>query len=220
MRQNGTPQKRELWHDPRMFCMDMNTRFISKVFFAMSAIWVLGCSTPAVRSTVDSFGDRPIDRGAPHVFERAGPELLEQQATESCATAAKQAAVNVFEGECKDCVHVRIGTRLVGTQQVIRTSPGWGGSYGMWGPNSAVGVGYSEPVTSAYQEAGREITLQFFQDKEMKRPIREIQVRSVGPENSVIAVAHEMCLAAFKEYPLNLAGAIYEIDVPKEVREH
>lgn len=174
------------------------------------------CSSPPVRSTVDAFGEKPVEKSARHAFVKPSQELLEQQATQSCAQAARDAGVTVAEGECADCLQVQVRTRLAGTQQVIRSTPGWGASWGIFGGGSAVGLGYGSGSTTSHTEAGREIQVQIFEDAALKKPLREIQVRSVGRENSVVAVAYEMCSAAFRDYPRNLSGAVYEIDVREE----
>jgi len=48
--------------------------------------------------------------------------------------------------------------------------------------------------------------------------IRTITTRSVGRDNSVAAVAYEMCVAAFRDFPANLKGKVYKVK-PGEARE-
>jgi len=172
------------------------------------------CSQTPVRSTVDSYGDAEPARDVLHYFAKDGLSLLEKQASGSCEKAAKDEGVSISDHSCPDCLQVVLHARLAGTEQVIRSTPGYGGAWGIFGN---VGVGYpmGSSITSS-QEAGREITLQFFRDSSRKEPIREIQIRSVGKQNSFTAVAYEMCQAAFRDYPKNLSGKFYEITPRKD----
>jgi|GEM_PF-3344941 len=195
----------------------MTVRRITTIFLVLLA----GCSQAPVRSTVDSYGEAEpatkIGRDVPHYFAKEGLSLLEKQAAGSCETAAKDEGVSISDRACPECLQVVLHARLAGTEQVIRSTPGYGSAWGIFGP---VGVGYpvGSSITSS-EEAGREITLQFFKDSgkaSRKEPIREIQIRSVGKQNSFTAVAYEMCQAAFRDYPKNLSGKFYEITPRKE----
>jgi hypothetical protein len=64
--------------------------------------------------------------------------------------------------------------------------------------------------TRSYPETERVIDIGIFEGSS-KRLLRTITARSVGRDNSVAAVAREMCVAAFRDYPDNLRGKVYEV---------
>ena len=178
--------------------------------YLILAVFLVSCSQAPVRSTVDSFGDRPIERQQAIYFEMSESRLLDQQAARACEEAAQAASLKIVNQPCEKCLTITVEGRMAGTQQVIRASPGYGSSWGVFGTNSGAGLGIATHATSS-QEAGRELTLRFYEGNDRKKPMREIQLRSVGRENSVSAVAYEMCQAAFQEYPQNIEGKFYEI---------
>jgi hypothetical protein len=189
-----------------------------KYLILVTSIVLVACSQAKVRSTVDSYGVEPLRRDQPFFFRINPSKLLEQQAIEECKRAVIDLSLKVSNDQCSDCVNVALHVRMAGTQQVIRASPGFGSSWGIFGANGGAGVSVAAQATSS-QEAGREISLQFFSKSATEKPLREIQVRSVGRENSVSAVAYEMCKAAFQDYPQNLEGRFYEIAPNKRIEK-
>lgn len=175
------------------------------------------CSQAPVRSTVDSYGEQSLDRNKSYFFTSTNLTLLEKQATEDCKLAARAAQLRVVETSDPRAIAIELHTKMLGAEQVIRSNPGFGSSFGVFGGNSGLGlgIGAGNDLTST-REVGREIDLVLYAIAEEKISVREIQIRSVGRENSVSAVAFEMCVAAFRDFPQNLKGRVYEIEVKKK----
>jgi hypothetical protein len=196
---------------------------VSRIIFSMVK-WlslvvlmsVVSCSSAKVRSTVDSYGESQADRSGTYFFDLKDLALLEKQASNDCKLAAKDAGLKVSESACPGCQSVVLHMRLTGTEQILRSGPGYGSAWGIFGGSGGAGIGLNSGGSlQSSREAGREITLNFYSDVSRKNGIREIQIRSVGKENSVPAVAYEMCKAAFQDYPADLKGQFYEIDYRK-----
>ena len=184
-------------------------------FLSLSTL--IACSQAPVRSTVESYGEAGFDRNRTYYFELKSLSLLEKQSAEECKLAAKAAKLKVSNTLDQSVIPIEVHTKNLGTEQVVRSSPGFGSSFGIFGGSSGIGLGIgSGSDVNSSAEAGREVDLIFFSDREEKLRAREIQIRSVGRENSVAAVAFEMCQAAFQDYPQNLKGKVYEIDVRKK----
>ena len=183
----------------------------------LASVFVLcSCSHAPLRATVDSYGEERLDRSLNYSFNLKNLTLLEKQAAQDCGLAAKEAQLKIMEQTCADCIPIELHTRLVGTEQVVRSSPGFGSSFGFFGGGGlGLGIGTGSNVRSS-PESQREINLIFYADSMLKKNIREIQVRSAGRENSVSAVAYEMCQAAFRDFPQNVKGKYYEVKFKEE----
>lgn len=176
--------------------------------FPLLFLLLAGCATP-IRSTVDGYGEVPITRGDPLYFDRDSLPLAEKPISDACRDAARSAGLRVSDKPCAECKRVEVRARLAGTSQAVRSSPGFGTSVGMVGGSTAFGLGFGGGDTESHPESERVIDIGIFADS--KKPVRTITARSVGRENSISAVASEMCAAAFQDYPANLKGKVYAI---------
>lgn len=169
-----------------------------------------GCATP-VRSTVDGYGETPLAISDPLYFDREALPLAEKPISDACRDAARSLKLNVSDQLCPDCKRVEVRARLAGTTQAVSSSgPAFGTSFGILGGGAGFGLGVGSGNTRSHPESERVIEIGIFQGK-TKNLVRAITVRSVGRDNSVPAVASEMCVAAFRDYPNNLRGKVYEV---------
>jgi hypothetical protein len=176
------------------------------------------CSTPTVRSTVDSYGEEKASRADPLYFNLQAASLLEKQSVIDCKEAARDSDLHIVDAPCKDCRLIEVHARLAGTDEALRSTPGFANSWAGFGRRSRFGTGlYSTTDVQSFPVTGREIDIDVYLNSlaPAKNPAREIAVRSLGSENSVSAVAYEMCKAAFRDYPENLKGRYYELKRPK-----
>lgn len=180
---------------------------------ALLATLLMSCGAAPVRSTVDAYGESGSEEGRPLCFIRDRLPLRERPIADACLEAARARGLTASFPPQNDCIFVSVTSGVVGSSQRIETSPTVGSSVGFYGSRAvnAVGIGLGTGSTEVRNLAERELSLQFFRDSALKQPIRTIDVRSAGSENSAAAVAYEMCEAAFREYPVNLRGEVYEI---------
>lgn len=169
-----------------------------------------GCATP-IRSTVDGYGEAPLDMQAPLYFDREAVPLAEKPIVDACREAAQALKLNVSDKLCPSCKRVEVRSRLAGTSQAVTsTGPAFGTSIGILGGGTGFGLGVGSGNTTSHPESERVIEIGIFEGKS-KNLLRTISARSVGRDNSVPAVAREMCVAAFRDYPNNLRGKVYEV---------
>jgi hypothetical protein len=182
-----------------------------KAFFMLLGLPLLltGCAA-TVRSTVDGYGESPLSRADPLYFDREALPLAERPVSDSCRDAAKALGLTVENALCPACRRVEVRARLAGTTQAIRSGPTFGTSFGLLGGASGFGVGLGTGNTRSEEQAERVIEVGIF-ERGAKNLLRTITTRSIGRENSVPAVAYEMCIAAFREYPQNLKGKEYSV---------
>jgi hypothetical protein len=180
----------------------------------LAIVTLAGCSTPTVRSTVDSYGEEKASRADPLYFNLHASSLLEKQSAIDCKEAARDSDLHVVDAPCKDCRLIEVHARLAGTSEALQSIPGFSNTWAGFGRRSRFGTGlYSTTDVESFPVTGREIDIDVYFNSlaPSKSPDREIAVRSLGPENSVNAVAYEMCEAAFRDYPENLKGRYYEL---------
>jgi hypothetical protein len=173
------------------------------------ALFLTSCATP-IRSTVDGYGEAPLARGDSLFFDRESLPLAEKPISDSCREAARDSKIPVSAQLCPECKRVEVRARLAGTTQAVSSSgPSFGTSIGFGvGGGSGLGLGLGSSNIRSYQETERVIDIGIF---EGSKPVRSITARSLGRDNSVSAVAYEMCTAAFRDYPENLRGKVYEV---------
>jgi hypothetical protein len=159
---------------------------------------------------VDDYGESPLAKSTPLYFDREALPLSERPVSDSCAEAAKEEGIPVSDRFCPVCKRVVVRSHLGGVSQVVTTQPGFGTSVGVIGGATAFGLGFGGGNTESHGESERVIEIGIYEG-DAKDPLRTLTVRSLGPENSVPAVAREMCLAAFQDYPENLRGKVYKI---------
>jgi hypothetical protein len=167
------------------------------------------CATP-IRSTVDGYGEAPLARSEPLFFDREAVPLPDKPIADSCRDAARDNKIPVSVEPCAKCRRVEVRALLKGTSQAVRSSgPSFGTSVGFGlGGATGLGIGMGSGNTSSHPETERVIEIGIFDGKNL---LRSITARSVGRDNSVSAVAYEMCAAAFRDYPKNLRGKVYEV---------
>lgn len=182
-----------------------------KTYFSFLALSFLlaGCATP-IRSTVDGYGEAPLAQTDPLYFDREALPLAERPIADSCRKAASDLKLHVSDQPCPECKRVEVRSRLTGTSQGLRGGSGFGTSVGLMGGSTAFGLGFGSGGARTEDKTERVIEIGIF-DGKSKKLLRSISSRSVGRDNSVAAVAYEMCVAAFKDYPANLKGKVYEI---------
>ena len=168
-----------------------------------------GCATP-IRSTVDGYGEAPLGREEPLFFDRESLPLAERPISDPCRDAARDLKLSVRDQPCPDCRRVEVRSRLAGTTQAIRSGPSFGTSVGLFGGGTAFGVGVGTGSAESRPETERIIEIQIFATG-ARDPLRTISTRSLGRDNSVSAVAYEMCVAALRDYPANLKGKVYDV---------
>jgi hypothetical protein len=172
-------------------------------------LFFAGCAAP-IRSTVDGYGESPLAKSTPLYFDREALPLPERPVSDACAAAAREEGISVSDRFCPVCKRVVVRSHLGGVSQVVTTAPGFGTSVGVIGGATAFGLGFGGGRPESHGESERVIEIGI-DEGEGKNPLRTLTVRSLGPENSVSAVAREMCLAAFQDYPRNLRGKVYEV---------
>lgn len=177
-----------------------------------------GCATP-IRSTVDGYGEAPIAASDPLFFDRDSLPLGERPISDSCREAASALGLKVSTEPCAACKRVEVRSRLSGTTQAVSSSgPSFGTSVGFGlGGSTGFGLGVGSNNVRSRAETERVIDIGIF--GKGKDLLRTITARSVGPANSVAAVAYEMCYAAFRDYPANLKGKVYEIKPGQSAKE-
>lgn len=173
------------------------------------AIALLPACAASVRSTVDGYGDQALARTEPLYFDRESLPLPDRPVSDSCREAARKLQLNVADQACPECRRVEVHARLAGTTQAIREiGPTFGTSFSVFGGSGfGMGLGTGSNVRSE-DRAERVIEIAIFDGK---KPLRMISARILGRENSVPAVAYEMCLAAFRDYPANVKGKEYAV---------
>jgi hypothetical protein len=159
---------------------------------------------------VDGYGEAPLSRGDPLFFDREALPLAEKPIADSCRDAAKDSKIPVSNQPCPECKRVEVRARLAGTSQAVSSSgPSFGTSIGFGiGGGTGLGLGVGSGSTRSHEETERVIDIGVFEGKKL---VRTITARSVGRDNSVSAVAYEMCSAAFRDYPANLKGKVYSV---------
>jgi hypothetical protein len=173
------------------------------------SLFLAACATP-IRSTVDGYGEAPLSRSAPLFFDREASPLAEKPIADSCREAARDNKIPVSASLCPDCKRVEVHSRLAGTSQAVSSSgPSFGTSIGFGvGGGTGLGFGLGSGNTRSQPETERVIDIGVFEGKKL---LRTITARSLGRDNSVSAVAYEMCSAAFRDYPENLRGKEYAV---------
>ena len=186
---------------------------ILKTLSLMSFLSTLAaCSTPPIRSTVDGYGEGDLNKTDAFYFDREGLPLLEKPISDSCRMAANEAGLKTVDTACPACRRVEVHARIESAQQKIRSSPSVGTSVGFFGGYSGLGLGFgSGNNVRSEDQAARVIEVNIFVG-DAKKPMRSIVARSIGRDNSVAAVAHEMCTAAFQDFPQNISGKVYDVD--------
>jgi hypothetical protein len=167
------------------------------------------CATP-VRSTVEGYGEGSLQKSDPLYFDREGIPLAERPVADACKKAARDAAIPVQEAPCSACKRVQVRSRLAGTTSELSSGPGFGTSVGFGGGGTGLGIGFGSGGIRSRPQTERVIEIGIF-DANEKEPRHIVSVRSLGRDNSVSAVAYEMCVAAFRDYPANLKGKEYAI---------
>lgn len=181
-----------------------------KAYYLLFCAFLLtACATP-IRSTVDGYGEAPLSREAPLFFDREASSLAEKPIADSCRDAARDNKIPVSSEPCLECKRVEVRGLLKGTSQAVRSSgPSFGTSIGFgMGGGTGLGLGVGSGSTSSYPETERVIEIGIFDGKNL---LRSITARSLGRDNSVSAVAYEMCSAAFRDYPENIRGKEYAV---------
>lgn len=180
-----------------------------RAYLLCIGILLASCATP-IRSTVDGYGEAPLSRSAPLFFDREALPLAEKPVADSCREAARDSRIPVSSSPCPECKRVEVRGMLKGTSQAVRSSgPSFGSSIGFGiGGGTGLGFGLGSGNTSSHPETERVIEIGVFDGKNL---LRTITARSVGRDNSVAAVAYEMCRAAFRDYPENLRGKEYAV---------
>ena len=145
-------------------------------------LFLAACAGTPIRSTVDGYGEIPVQKTEPHFFRRDVLSLQEKPVADSCKEAAVQAGINVSNNDCKDCRYVIVHSKVLATQDTLQASPAFIGG-GVYGPRR-LGYGYGGYETNQQltnrDETGREIQIDIYQDQKLKIPMRSIAVRSVG----------------------------------------
>ena len=183
----------------------MKTPFVSCLI-----VLALGACAAPVRSTVDGYGEKPLATQDPLYFDREASPLAERPVADACREAAKNLGLNVVEKPCSACHRVEVRAKLAGTTQAIRSGPGFGTSFGLLGGAGGFGLGVGTGNTRSEEQAERVVELGVFEPGS-KKLARTITARSIGRQNSVPAVAYEMCFAAFRDYPQNIRGKEYDV---------
>lgn len=172
-----------------------------------------GCGALPVRSTVDAYGEPTADEtGRPLCFVRDSIPLRDRPASDACREAARRRGLPIGERE-PNCTYVVASTDVTAGTTEVTQSPAVSTSLAYrrgWGYRG-LGVGLGSGSTEIVEQAARTLRLEFYADRELKQARRSILVRSSGRESSALAVANEMCEAAFQDYPANLSGKVYEI---------
>jgi hypothetical protein len=180
------------------------------LFVPAFALAFAGCGAVPVRSTVDAYGEPAPDESGPLCFVRDAIPLRDRPASDACREAARSRGLPVGERE-SNCTFVVASTDVAAGSTEVTQNPSFSTSFGYgrgWGYR---GLGFGSGSTEVVEQAARTLRLEFYADRELKRPRRSIIVRSSGRESSALAVAAEMCEAAFEDYPANLSGKVYEI---------
>lgn len=178
-------------------------------YLAILPLALIACATP-IRSTVDGYGEAPLARSTPLFFDRESLPLAEKPISDSCRDAARDHKIPVASHACAECKRVEVRSRLTGTSQAVSSSgPSFGTSIGFGlGGGTGLGLGLGSGGARSHEETERVIDIGIFEGKKL---LRTITARSVGRDNSVAAVAYEMCSAAFRDYPENLRGKVYNV---------
>ncbi len=194
----------------------------SCIFIAFLALISLGaCASPPVRSTVDAFGETTGPaRATTLCFLREGVSLRDRPAVDACEKAAKDRGIRLAAPGEAGCEYVVVTTGVSEVSQQVRSGSNVSvgvGLYRGWGYGGLGGIGMPTGSIETKEIAARALRVEIYRDRERKVPVHSIEVRSAGREISALAVAPEMCEAAFRDYPSPLQGKIYEIKPhPKE----
>jgi hypothetical protein len=187
-----------------------------KLLSVFILVFLSGCANSPVRATVDSYGDAGTLRATPLSFEVTNSTATEKKVAKECEKAAFAAGLKVYPEPCAECSQIVVYARVIGTKEVINASPLYTSPGGNFGDERAIGTGLIEGENvRAQTQSVREMTLVISHEGTHGKPIRQILITSSGKQNSVDAVAYEMCKAAFMEYPENLKQKLYQVDAAK-----
>ena len=179
------------------------------------SVFAIACAGPPVRSTVDAYGEIPIERTQSLCFVRDASELRDRPIADSCRDAARDAGIPIAEMDKPGgCHYVVVSGHLASATRDIETTGSafggysrFGGRRGGWGPGFGMGYGTAQ---DSKEYADRQVSITIYADAARKNAVRSIDIRSSGAQSSVPAVAYEMCEAAFRDFPKNLRGQVYD----------